>query len=217
MSVEPRAGPVEGSLSRRVSVPSNTLVLLPHLHDHDTGSCEDLLSITDSADENVLAITFEETAADKARRWDERFDSPPNKFAVVDVPFADPSDSVTTTTDNQDKPADPTIHTVSDATDLVSLGQTISRQLSDWEFTNGQTVVCFQSLTPLIDAVELRQLFRFLHVLCHRLKTAGAVSHFHLDPEAIDERTIYTLIPIFDAVVAHDDAGALCISNGGVN
>ena len=215
MSVEPRAEPVEGSLSRRVSVPSNTLVLLPHLHAHDVGACVDLLTVTDSADQNVLTVTFEETAADKARRWNETLDSSPNEFAVVDVSPADVSETATTTTENGGETAVPTVHTVSDETDLASLGQAISRQLSNWEATDAQTVVCFQSLTPLVEAVEPRRLFRFLHILNRRLETATAVSHFHLDPGAIDEQTIYTLVPLFDTVVDHDDAESLHISKDG--
>jgi hypothetical protein len=97
----------------------------------------------------------------------------------------------------------PTVHEVSDPGDLASLGEAIGEQLSRWADRDARPVVCFQSLTALLDRVDLRRLFRFLYTLGHRLKAAGAVSHFHLDP-AVDDRTIHTLLPVFDTVVWRD-------------
>jgi hypothetical protein len=187
--------------------------LLPHLHEHDTGACLDLLTVADPADETVLAVSFDESPRDKARRWDDNLDTPPDELAVVAVGDS-PAEAAPESSSGEEESSTPTvIHTIADRGDLVSLGEAISRQLSEWEHGDDRTVVCFQSLTALLEHIELRQLFRFLHALCYRLKSAGAVSHFHLDPDAVDERTIYTLRPLFDTIVEHDASGAVQISD----
>ena len=188
MSVEPRAKPGREGISRAVSKPSNTLVLLPHLHDHDVGVCLDLLTVAEPAEENVLAVSFEETAADKSRRWSEGVGTQPRELAVVEV---SPSD------------------------DVASLAETISGQLAEWESSDARTVVCFQSLAPLLERNDLRGAFRFLHLLLRRLESANAVAHFHLDPDTVDDRTLYTLFPLFDTVVEHDESGSIRVSDGG--
>lgn len=55
--------------------------------------------------------------------------------------------------------------------------------------------------------------FRFLHLLTRRLSLAGAIAHFHLDPETCDEKTIETLRPLFDAVLEVDEDGtwSMCV------
>jgi len=42
---------------------------------------------------------------------------------------------------------------------------------------------------------------------------AGAIAHFHLDPETCDEKTIETLRPLFDAVLEVDEDGtwSMCV------
>lgn len=217
MSVDPRTGPVEGSISGNVSIPSNTIVLLPHLHDHDSSVCLDLLTITDPADENVLAVTYEETPADKLDRWTDNVDVRPNELGVVDVNSGSSAAETAAQRSEERSEVDDSIDvtTVDDPGNLASLGEAISSQIDHWKASQGQTVLCFQSLTALTDQVELEPLFRFLHALLHRLKSAGVVAHFHLDPDTIDEQTINTLLPLFDAVVEHDGDGSIQVRSPG--
>ena len=58
---------------------------------------------------------------------------------------------------------------------------------------------------------SLQRAFRFLHVVTGRVKTAGGVGHYHLDPEAHDRQTLATLKGLFDAVVNVDEDGELSI------
>jgi len=89
------------------------------------------------------------------------------------------------------------VDAVLDPADLTTLGIRISEQLSEWGSTDEQPVVCFHSLTELLEATDLNRAFRFLHLLTRRLSLAGAIAHFHLDPETCDEKTIETLRPLF--------------------
>ena len=71
-------------------------------------------------------------------------------------------------------------------------------------YPDGTTVFCFDSLTALLQYVDLDRAYRFLHALVERLWGAGAYAHFHVDPGAHDPETVVTLAALFDAVVATD-------------
>ncbi|MCL9813153.1 DUF7504 family protein [Natranaeroarchaeum aerophilus] len=92
------------------------------------------------------------------------------------------------------------VEELSDPADLSTTGIAISSFLDD----EGGTVVCFHSLTALLEAVETEQLFRFLHVLTSRVHAADAIGQFYLDPARTDDRTIYKLRSGFDTVVETD-------------
>ena len=102
---------------------------------------------------------------------------------------------------------------MSDGGDLTSLAETIGGQLSEWEASDARTVVCFESLTALLERNGLRGAFRFLCLLGRRLESADAVAHFHLDPDAVDDRTLYTLFPLFGTVVEHDESGSIRLTS----
>jgi|AntRauTorcE11898_2_1112593.scaffolds.fasta_scaffold16244_2 hypothetical protein len=71
--------------------------------------------------------------------------------------------------------------------------------------SDGQPLhVCLGSLTTLLQYVDPETAFKFLHVTCSRLESAGSHVHAHLDPEAVDEEAIATLEPLFDAVVQRE-------------
>jgi hypothetical protein len=219
MHLEPHSGPVGEDASRSVPIPANALVLLPHLHDDDVNTCLDLLTVAPPSDENVLLVSFEETAADKSRRWTDGIGTRPSEFAVIDVGHGSSGEhrpgpapggaAAATPADVRESDVSPTTYRISDPRDLTSLAAAISRQLSRWADSAPRTVVCIQSLTALSEHVGLRRLFRFVHVLGRRLTAADAVSHFHLDPRAVEERTLYTLLPLFDTVVERDDGGTV--------
>ncbi|MUV85509.1 DUF835 domain-containing protein [Natronomonas sp. CBA1123] len=92
---------------------------------------------------------------------------------------------------------------VENPSDLTGLGITVSEYLSEHGGSN--TVVTFDSLTALLQYVELQRAFRFLHVLANRVKTAESVAHFHMDPAAHDDREVATLSSLFDAVAEFED------------
>ncbi len=70
-----------------------------------------------------------------------------------------------------------------------------------WAKNQNQTVICFHSLTALIQYADLQRVFRFLHVLTARIDLIDAVAHFHMDPGAHDAQTRNTLVQLFDAVI----------------
>lgn len=96
--------------------------------------------------------------------------------------------------------AGPSIATVASPGDLTGLGVRIEEALSAWTDDPAPVELCFHSLTVLCQYVGVRAAFRFCHAVTSHLDTVGAGSHFHLDPGAVDERTVATLSTLFDRV-----------------
>ena len=82
--------------------------------------------------------------------------------------------------------------------DLTGQGIAIAEALSP------ETVVCVDSLGALLQYVNREQAFQFVHTLGERCAESSAAMHFHLDPAAVDERTVATLSLPMDAVVDVD-------------
>jgi hypothetical protein len=94
----------------------------------------------------------------------------------------------------------PWVTTVGSPGDLTGLGVRIEEALSAWADEPGSLELCFHSLTTLCQYADERTVFRFCHAVTRHLAAVGASSHFHLDPGAVDDRTVATLSALFDRV-----------------
>lgn len=106
----------------------------------------------------------------------------------------------------------PTVEAVESPSDLTGLGIVVSERLVEWDqerWTPGPSVltVCFDSVTALLQHVDERRAYRFLHILTRRIEDTGATGHFHLDPGACDQQTVSLFESLFDASVDVTDDG----------
>jgi len=126
------------------------------------------------------------------------------------------------------------IATVSDPGDLTGLGVAITRHLDRWEDEresvdggdgsgggggggggegggdgNGgateTSLLCFRSISTLLQYADLEDVFKFLHTLTYRVEIGDARGHYHMDPASHDEQTVQTLLQLFDAAVRVED------------
>lgn len=93
-----------------------------------------------------------------------------------------------------------------------SLGIAISEAITGFEATSGglspaELRLCFDSLTPLISEYDHETVFRFLHLLTHRVRAVDGMGHYHLTAER-SSRAVAVLEPLFDAVIE------LCLREG---
>lgn len=101
------------------------------------------------------------------------------------------------------EPDSVTVRTVSTPGDLTRLGITLSQTLTDRK----DTVVCFDSLTALLQYVDCETAYEFLNAVTGHLWAADATAHFHLDSTAHDTQTVDALASLFDAIAAPSDDG----------
>ncbi len=82
-----------------------------------------------------------------------------------------------------------------EAGDLTAQGIAIAETLSP------RTTVCLDSFGALFQFADREPVFQFVHGLAERCAEASASMHLHVDPDAVDERTVAALSTLMDAVV----------------
>ncbi|MCD2201352.1 DUF835 domain-containing protein [Halobacterium sp. KA-4] len=178
-------------------------------------ACINSLTVSEPTDTVALLVTY--TNHDRPTNWLQAWEQNTGErlaqLNVIRVGDFTRSASPATTDGAPTVNGGIPIETVSDPHNLAELGIAISECLGRWEAESKNSspnnfVVCFDSLTELLQYVDVQEAFRFLHVLTGRLQSAGAVAHFHLDPEAHDNQTISTLRTLFDAVIEDTDSPA---------
>ena len=88
--------------------------------------------------------------------------------------------------------------------DLTGLGIAIQTVLDEW---TGAIGLCFDSLTSLLQYVDLETAYEFLHVLIVGLNARDVNAHFHIDPDAHRDQTVHALSSLMDSIVHLDEAG----------
>lgn len=88
---------------------------------------------------------------------------------------------------------------VSTPSDLTGLGINIGQFLSEFE---APVFVCFDSLTSLLQYVDVQTAYEFLHAITGQIHAAGARAHFHIDPSAHDDQDIAAISSLFDGRVS---------------
>ncbi|WP_199174746.1 DUF7504 family protein [Halegenticoccus soli] len=182
---------------------SSVLLLAPSLFDAENDVCIDLLRPGDAAEENVLWVSYTRSPDAQLRRWRARAGAPPANLGVVSVGETVRSTGAVAGETRADarRGAPGPIEAVANPNDLTGLGIAINEYLHGWEHNGNRTVVCFDSLTAMLQYVELETAYEFLHILAGRLYAADAVAHFHMDPGAHDTRAVESVASLCDAVV----------------
>lgn len=177
---------------------ANTLFLSTELDDV-TGACLDHLPAGTLDGANLTFVAYSLTADGVVDRLRRRAGSQPARLDVVDVGgVLRSATSASTSTTLQ---PGLTVHTAAPA-DLTGLGITLTELLTAED--GPRTVLCFDSLTMLLQYVDVETAYRFLHVLTGRISAVGATGAFHMDPSAHDEQTVGAMKSLFDGVVDLD-------------
>jgi hypothetical protein len=181
--------------------PANTLLYAPLGSSIDDEACVHLTSRTPLEGATVLCVTFTQTA-------DDRLDALPRRDELAEIGLV----TVGQSADSGSSADEASVRRLSvrSPDDLARLGLTISKYLRETA-GDGPTVVCFHSLTGLLQFVDRDRAYRFLLTLKDKLADVDATAHYHIDPDAHGSDTEYALRPLFDAVV---DAGDLLTGDG---
>jgi len=170
----------------------NVLLCAPSMSGAEREVCSDLLLAGDPGATGVLWVTFRRDARACVDQWTAGTDRQPRDGAVIAV--GDTADAV-----DVDWAA---TETLSSPSDLTGLGIAVGEFLSEWE---GDLMVCFDSLTAMLQYVELETAYEFLHTLTGQLYAADARAHFHVDPTAHDAETVEAVKMLVDAVATLRD------------
>lgn len=194
------------SLFEFVADATTVLLVGPADHPVEEALCARLLSSRSDAPVNIIIVTITDTPGRRLSTLTNYLTRPVGETTVVDVQ----NYSREVSYGQYDGPVD--IRRVSSAQDLRRIGIIISKVLTEWEETPGEAVMCFHSLSDLLDLTnDPQRVFRFLHVLRGRAQSAGIHAHFHFDPERHEQQVAQTFQSLFDTAIEFDDDGSVSL------
>lgn len=180
---------VETTLPSSQSQDASVLVLAPCLHDDADAVCSDLL---DPVPDEFRALVVDVTASPLRvrRRLAEAVDDEPAALEVVGVEYMRPAEQAPADADGATTIPDADTTYVQAPGDLSGLGVAASSTLREWADVDEQVVVCLRSLTTILQYADDGPTLAFLQEFLNHCATADAFVHVHLDPTAVDDRTV---------------------------
>lgn len=192
--------PVPDLDSGRVPDDGNVLLLAPSVGGAERDACTGMLSHHDAASTRTIHVLYMESAIERYRLVESRLSDHPVESAVVAIGAGGVV--------GERGPEPPAEHyhvqRLADPADLTRLGMALNDALGEWAAA-GDVMLCFDSLSILMQYAETERVSRFLQMLTSRLTELGASAHFHLDPAAHDEQTVTQLAQTFDSRVKVGD------------
>jgi len=171
---------------------TNVLVLAPSLSSAKHEHCTTLQDVAPPSELDVLEVTYSDSPAERVEAWLDSHDELPARLGIVDV-----GDQAGVAGGGSEDLPDRVVVTTANPNDITGLGMRLNNYLNDLD-PDRQLVVCFDSLTELLQFTDVQAAFKFLHMFAGQLRSADAIGHFHLDPNALDDQTVNRLKPVFD-------------------
>lgn len=97
------------------------------------------------------------------------------------------------------------VRSVSHPSDLTGLGIQVTEAVQEVAARDRVPALCVDGLGPVASDVDGTSLYRFLHVLTTRVRSAGVHAHYHLADHTLDDQTLARVTPLFDDVARTDD------------
>lgn len=201
----PNAGPlVDDAAISQLHAASDVLLLGPMNGSIDDAMCTSVLNASPSPTKDLLMVSFTQPADERYTRLRTTLESMPERVCVVSGADEYGSETETPTGTGTTTLS---VEVIRDPSDLPRLGITISKAIDRWEPEN-PPVLCFHSLTALLQYTRSKRVFRFIHLLQTRF---DGRAHYHMDVDAHDRQIVATLRPLFDAIVEFDADGHLTV------
>lgn len=166
-------------------------------------TCSEHIDAVGGDEANVLAVTFSPDAG----RLDSWLPSPGPASSAAVISVGDVARSSAEVASSPAGRAAPAIDTVDDPDDLVAVEEKIAEWLDAWEREGDAAIVCFDSVTTLLDRFGRSRTVGFLQAVTERTKAAAAGAHFHLDAESYEGDFAESASTLFDAVVTVREDG----------
>jgi hypothetical protein len=159
-------------------------------------TCVGLLACDGPDATSVLNVALVDPPGERLEAWFRYEDELPARMEFLSGTGA-----------GDDLPEAVSVTRLSNPRDLPRLGITLVDMMDDLRQEEEGIALCFRSLTVLLQYAEAEQVFRFLHTFHSRIDDAGVRTHFHLDPNVVDETAVATLESLFDAIIQVDEDG----------
>ena len=176
----------------------NTLLLSSSEAERPVRPCFDQLLRDSSGQDALTVVAYDGTGETVVEDWLEHAGGLPARLNVIDV------GGMVRSAEGRSSPVPihptATVYTVSPA-NLTALGTRVSDLLRG---DDGRPVLCFDSVSMLLQYAEVETAYQFLHVLTGRVHAVDGVGYYHFDPSTHEFRTVEAVKSLFDRVVELD-------------
>ena len=175
---------------------SNVLVLSPALADGVREAYYETFLPVDPSERTVLAVEYSRSPGQYLAEWERHRGAVPARCGIIDV--GEPGATADAGSVDGAKVA-----RIESPGDLTGIGM----KVGDFLASDGgsDTVLTLDSLTVLLQYVELERAFRFLNAIASQVRQVGAVAHYHADPNAHDDGELATIAQLYEGVARYDD------------
>lgn len=191
---------------------SNVLLSSPSLQSSEATACTELLDVADPSELAVLGITYSRVTDRWLADFRRHFRASPALLQVVEGNGTTRGGAATA--GHSPGPDGRRAVSVESPENLGGLAVQVADFLRMAESMREgreevEVVVCFDSVTDLLQFADLPHAFRLLHVMTGRIRVAGATAHYHIHPLALDDGAVDTLAALFDGHARLDEDGSL--------
>jgi hypothetical protein len=179
----------------------NLLVFASAMSDAKDGACHDLLGTGSLEALDVLQVSYTRPPDRLVAEWRERHGDLPANYRLVDVGARARAPGAT---DDDRTPEGVTV-TRANPNDLTGLAMEWRNAFNEFARTDNEFVVCLDSITAMLQYVSVEEAYRFVHMATGQIHELDGRAHFHLDPDAHDDRTISTMKTAFDGLRDADE------------
>ena len=188
--------------------PANVFYLVPSMHESGREGCAALCAVDRPDRMNFLSVLTRGTPDDRLEEWRTHVDDRlPARASFVVLGDEMRSASAAATAANVPEGTEINVQTIPDPGNLTRIGIATSSVLMEWADDDRPTVLCFRSMTTLLQYASTEKVYRFFHELTGHVRAVDGIGHYHLDPTAHEEREVNTLKTLFDSVVEVGDDG----------
>lgn len=185
---------------------SSMFFLEPAFTPQSDNRCAELLSAPPSQDTTLLFITFTQSAESRLEAWQSHVNAEmPSRLGFVDLKGSSQTRKERSLAVADRPGSEIRVETVKNPGNLTKIGIVLSTYISEWAHEGDRIVLCFDSLTALLQFTDVKPVYRFIRELSSQLHNLDALAHYHLDPDAHDEQVVNRLMSLFDAVVEPDE------------
>lgn len=177
----------------------NLLLEAPASRELEFDCCVDLLTPDRPENLNVWSLGITLPPDERLRIWEARRQAYPHDFRVLS---GQPLPEGATKDRARELGFDPVprFAHLDDPKNLTRLGVGLTESLTTWEDGEEETVVCFHSITTLLQHVSTEQAYQFLHHFTSTVREFGALAHYHVNPLAHEGSDVELFATLFDGV-----------------
>jgi hypothetical protein len=187
-------------LSDEIHGGETVFVLSPALGGGSDSLCGDLLDQYPAHETAVLFVSLTDSPSDQGEFIRDSLGEHPAEASLVYTGGLPGGQEPTV-------PDSTAVRGVENPGNLTQFGVQVTEALDALRSGPEQVVVCFRSLSALLQYAAPNQVFQFMQVLIDHFKQADAIAHVHMNSDAHDSQTIATFTQLFDVVIDIDEDG----------